>query len=138
MQRYALPFSVVERVVRAVEVTPLPDVPEIVCGIVNVQGRVIPVMNVRMRFHLPEREIELGDQLVLAATAQRTVAFFADSVSGVIDYAEDSVVAAEFIVPGMGCIAGVAKLADGMILIHDLDRFLSLDEEQSLSRALPP
>lgn len=136
MQRYALRFSVVVRVVRAVALTPLADAPDLVCGIVNVQGQVIPVINMRRRLQLPEREIALADQLVLAQTARRAVAFFADAVSGVLDYPEESLVAVDDIAPGMGCIDGVAKLTDGMILIHDLDRFLSLDEEHVLTQAL--
>lgn len=135
-QRYALPFFAVERVVRAVEVTPLPDTPEIVSGIVNVQGKVIPVVNVRRRFHLPQRDTALNDLLVLARSARRDVAFFADTVAGLVDYPENSVVLSDVIVPGMGCVAGVAKLVDGMILIQDLDRFLSLDEEDALDAAL--
>ena len=138
MQRYALPFSVVERVVNAVEVTPLPDAPDIVCGIVNVEGKLIPVVNMRRRFHFPERETGLGDQLVLARAGRRSVAFFVDSVSAVADYPSSNVVAAEAIMEGMGCINGVVKTADGVILIHDLARLLSLDDEQALDRALAP
>ncbi len=135
-QRYALPFPVVERVVRAVEVTPLPDAPEIVCGVINVQGQVIPVVNMRRRFGLPQREVALTDQIVLAQTARRQIAFFVDAVNGLIEYAEQAEVSAENIAPGMGCISGVVKFADGMVLIHDLERLLSLDEEQSLGKAL--
>ena len=54
-QRYALHLLAVERVVRAVEVTALPEAPEIVLGVVNVKGRIVPVINVRRRFRLPER-----------------------------------------------------------------------------------
>ena len=135
-QRYALPFSVVERVVRAVEVTPLPDAPAIVRGIINVQGQVVPVVDVRARFDLPARTTALTDQIVLAQTARRQVAFFVDAVDGLVDYAARAVVDAASIAPGKGGIAGVLKFSDGMILIHDLDRFLSLDEEQSLDEAL--
>jgi chemotaxis signal transduction protein len=52
-QRYALHLDAVKRIVRAVEVTPLPKAPQIVLGVVNVQGKVIPVMNLRSRFSLP-------------------------------------------------------------------------------------
>lgn len=135
-QRYALPLTRVERVVRAVEITALPSAPEIVCGILNVQGRVMPVVDIRRRFQLPERETALADHLIIARAARRTVAFFVDMVSGVVDISESDVVAADAVVPGLGCIAGVVKLNDGVILIHDLDRFLSLDEEDALDKAL--
>jgi len=65
-QRYALHLSAVERAIRMVEITPLPKAPEIVIGVVNIHGAVIPVLNIRKRFRLPEREPDLGDQLIVA------------------------------------------------------------------------
>ncbi len=84
-QRYALYLPVVERVVNAVEVTPLPKVPDIVLGVINVQGKVIPVVNIRRRFGLPEREIELSYQFIIANTSKQMVVLVADTVSGVIE-----------------------------------------------------
>jgi purine-binding chemotaxis protein CheW len=135
-QRYALPLSTVERVVRVVEVTPLPQAPDIVLGVVNVQGRVIPVVNPRRRFRLPERDIALTDQLVIAHTTRRPVALVVDAVTGVLEYSGREAVGARDIVPGMEYVEGVVKLADGLVLIHDLDRFLSLDEATALDRAI--
>ena len=56
-RRIALPLAAVERVVRAVEVTPLPKAPAVVLGAVNVQGNLVPVFHLRRRFRMPEREI---------------------------------------------------------------------------------
>jgi purine-binding chemotaxis protein CheW len=135
-QRYALPLSAVERVVRAVEVTPLPAAPDIVCGVVNVHGQIVPVVDVRRRFHLPARETTLADQIVIAQSARRKVAFFIDAIGGVAECEERDVVPGNRIVPGLERVAGVAKLEDGLILIHDLDSFLSLDEEEVLDKAM--
>jgi purine-binding chemotaxis protein CheW len=135
-QRYALHLSAVERIIRAVEVTPLPKAAEIVLGIINMQGRIIPVVNIRRRFRLPEREIDLSDQLIIANTIKRSVALVVDEVRGVIEQAQEEVVPAEAVLPGAKYVEGVVKLEDGMILIHDLNRFLSLEEERSLDKAL--
>ncbi len=135
-QRYALPLPVVDRVVRMAAITPLPKAPDIVLGIVNIQGRVTPVINIRRRFCLPDREIVLTDQLVVAHTAQRTVALVADAVLDVIACSAQSLIAAENILPKVEYVEGVIKLADGLILIHDLDKFLSLEETSSLGHAL--
>ena len=134
--RIALPLSVVERVIRAVYLTPLPGAPDIVLGAVNVQGRVIPVVNMRRRFRLEDRQIALTDRLVIAHTTQRPVALVADAVSGVLEYPEPALVDAENILPGLEYVDGVAKLEDGLILIHNLNRFLSLDEESALEHAM--
>ena len=76
-QRYALYLPVVERVVSAVEVTPLPKAPDIVLGVINMQGKVIPVVNIRRRFGLPERQIDLSDQFIIANTTKRPVVLVA-------------------------------------------------------------
>ncbi|MGC2423551.1 MAG: chemotaxis protein CheW [Nitrospirota bacterium] len=135
-KRYALHLTTVQTVVRAVESTPLPKAPDIVTGIVNMHGNVIPLVNVRKRFRLPERDIGLSDHLIVAQTARRAVALIADNVEGVIEHPDEWITAPETIMPQMEYIEGVAKLADGMVLIHDLDRFLSLDEEKALNDAL--
>lgn len=134
----ALRLSSVERVIRAVYVSPLPDAPEIVSGVVNIQGRVIPVVNMRRRFRLADRPVALTDRLVIARTNQRPVALVADAVSGVREYSEPDIIDAVSILPGLEYVDGVAKLEDGLILIHDLSRFLSLDEESALDRAMMP
>jgi purine-binding chemotaxis protein CheW len=64
------------------------------------------------------------------------VALAVDAISGVIDLSPHETVSPQAIVPGMEHVAGVAKLPDGMLFIHDLARFLSLDEEGALEAAL--
>jgi len=135
-QRYGLRLSAVERVVRAVEVTPLPSAPEIVLGVINLAGRVVPVMNVRQRFGLPEKESDLSDQFIIARTAMRIVALLVDSVSALVEASAEDVVHAAKILPQMDYVDGVAKLEDGMILIHDIDKFLSLEEARMLDEVM--
>ena len=135
-QRYALPLHEVERVVRMVAITPLPNAPDIIMGLVNFHGRVIPVINMRRRFGLPEREPSLSDTLIIAQTARRPVALVADAVLDVIACAVQNQIAAEDILAGVEYVEGVVKTTDGLIFIHDLDRFLSLEEEDSLDRVL--
>lgn len=134
--RYALPLERVDRAVGMVEVTPLPKTPAIVRGIVNVQGRLVPVIDLRRRFGLPERNMRLDDHLLIARSATRTLAMIVDRVSGVVACDALEVVASASVVPGTDYVQGIAKLADGMVLIHDLDHFLSLDEAHSLDQAL--
>jgi purine-binding chemotaxis protein CheW len=135
-QRYALPLAVVDRIVRAVEILPLPTAPKIVSGIVNIQGRIVPVVDMRRRLGLPLRDAVPSDQIVVAQTSRRTVAFFIDAIGGVVECTDDSIVPGTRIVPGLEGVNGVVKMEDGMILVQDLDRFLSLDEETVLEKAL--
>lgn len=135
-QRYALSLFSVERVVQAVEITPLPKAPDIVQGVINLHGRVIPVFNVRRRFRLPEKEIAPDDHMIIARTGKRAVSLAAERVEGVIDESCGDPVPSEEILPELEYVQGVVKLEEGLVLIHDLDTFLSLDEERKLDHAI--
>jgi len=134
--RYALPLSSVKRVIPAIEITPLPQAPGITLGVINIRGEILPVVNIRKRFRLPEREVDLGDQIILGHTSRRSVAMVVDTVSGVMEAPKERVVIPDKIAPNLRYIEGVVKLEDGIVLIHDLDKFLSLEEEQDLDAAL--
>jgi purine-binding chemotaxis protein CheW len=135
-QLFALRLSAVERIVRAAEVTPLPSAPEAVLGVINMLGQVIPVFDTRRRFGLPVREVTLSDQFIVALSRARRVALVVDTVRGVHESAEEDTVALERVLPVRGHIEGVVKLKDGLVCIHDLDEFLSPDEDKTLDAAL--
>lgn len=135
-QQYALKLSAAERAIHAVEITPLPKSPEAVAGMINVRGQVLPVFSVRRRFRLPDRELLPEDQFIIAMAKRRRVALWVDEVRGVIECDAEAVTAMADIAPGTTDLAGVVKVADGLTLIHDLDLFLSLDEEAVLDQAL--
>ena len=134
--KFALHLLAVQRIVRVVEVTILPKAPDIVVGIINLQGQLIPVFDLRMRFGLPTRETRLNDQMIIATTVKRTVALIVDSVDDVIETPAEHIFAAEKILPDLEYVEGVLKMEDGMVFIHDLERFLSPWEEKALCQAL--
>lgn len=139
--RCALRLSSVIRALRAVEITPLPNAPSIVMGVINLGGRIIPVVSLRRRFSLPERDLRLADQLLIAMTSGgmshggRTLALVVDEVVGVLDLSAQET-AAENILPGLEHLHGVAKTPDGLVFVYDLDTFLSLEEEEALAESL--
>jgi len=134
-QRYALPLEDVERIIRAAALTPLPKAPDIVLGILDLQGEVIPVVNIRKRFRLPERGIRPEDLFIVARAGSLKVALVVDEAHGVME-PEQEPVPPEAVVAGLDYVAGVTRTEEGLVLIHDLDTFLSLEEENSLSKAL--
>jgi len=135
-QQYALPLTTVQRVVRMVEVTPLPEAPEVVLGVIDFHGNIIPVMSMRKRFGLPEFETSLSDQLIVADTAIRRVALVVNSVTGVLERTTEEVTEAEKIVPGGQYVEGITRLGDGILFIHNLEHFLSKKEGEQLDDLL--
>ena len=135
-QRFGLRLEAVEQVVRLVAIMALPEAPEIVQGVIDLRGRIVPVVDVRKRFRLPHRSPRLSDHLIIAHTARRPVALLVDAVEGVVDSTAAAVTAAAEILPGLAYLEGVVRLNGGPIFIHDLDSFLSLEEERALDAAL--
>lgn len=135
-RRFALPLAAVEHVVRAVDVTPLPRAPSIVLGAINVAGHVLPVLNVRRRFAMSERALVPADSFLLARTARRPVVLAIDEAEGVVERPLGDIVESAQIAPGLEHFPGVVGFDDGLVLIHDLERFLSLDESQALDDAM--
>lgn len=135
-QRYALHLRTVERVLPMAEVSPLPKAPPITLGVINFHGTVIPILDIQRRFGFPPRDYGLTAHLLVARTSRRMLAVPVDEVLEVREVAADAVTSSDTVLPGIGHVAGIVALADGLLFIHDLETFLSLDEEQRLTEAL--
>ena len=128
-QRYALALAVVLKVIRAVELTSLPETPENLVGLLNLRGEIVPVLNIRKRFHLPSHDVDIDDRIVICKAGPRTIAFMADVVVGVVELDPEEVDDAVHILPEMvPFIEGVGKLNDHTVLIYVLDRLFSIQE----------
>ena len=122
---YGLPLSSVVRVIRAVAITPLPEAPDTVLGVINVQGRIIPVVNMRLKLRLKNRAVDIEDKLIIARTSISMVALAVDAVEGVVKHSDAEVTKGDEVLAGLENLVCVIKLNDTPIPIHDLDRFLS-------------
>jgi len=135
-QNYALPLAAVDRIVRMVEVTPLPGAPDVVEGVIDIQGEVIPVVSIRRRLGLIHRPVGISDSLVIAHARNRRLAVIVESVSGVVERSGDDVVSTRDIARATPYIEGLLKTGDGLVLIQDLEKVFSLDEASALDEAM--
>ena len=135
-QRYALPIADVRELVRAVAITPLPDAPALIEGVVDVRGRILPVLDVRARFGLPARPVDPSDQFIVASAGARGVILRVDRATHLALVDEGALPSSPAAAPETAYMAGVARLEDGLVLIHDLATFLSTAEGESLDAAL--
>lgn len=135
-QIYALDLWEVERIVRAVEVKPLPEVPSYVAGVVDVHGRVLPVIDLRLRFDQPTRPLAITDQFIIARTPTHSVVLPVDSALGSCDIRTDSI-PPDTELPR--CVRKVVPLNVGLAYSLDLQRVLFGDErpfDSHLARVL--
>lgn len=134
--RYALELRSVREVMPAVLISPLPEAPAVIEGIVDIRGELVPVYDLRLRFGLPPRALNRGERLVSAWTGARLVAFRCERTEWV-EHVPRSLIEGPDAVPGAGRhIAGVARLEDGLVLIQNLEEFLEAAEAESLDAAL--
>jgi purine-binding chemotaxis protein CheW len=124
----AIRLEDVREIVGAVRITPLPDSKAPVVGFIDVRGEEIPVLSVRSRWGLPEQRIRLSDAFVLVASGDVTAALHVDQALGTSRVSTDEIELARKDLTGADHPAGVVKLGSGLIVIHDLARFLSLEE----------
>jgi purine-binding chemotaxis protein CheW len=131
-QEYALDIANVVQVVRMVAITQMPEAPEIVEGVINLRGKVIPVIDIRRRFGLLAKPYDLNTQLLITRMDGRMMALIVDVVSEVLTMPASSIEAPSEIAPQMKNLSAVGKLGDRLLLILDLDRILTFEEERRL------
>ena len=133
---YALPLGNVIRVIHALEIRELPKAPEIIAGIINVKGEIIPVVDLRKRFGMKVREIIPDDNFILCDTGKRHIALWIDEVTGLKELVAGNYLETKDALPYAQFIKGVAKIEENIILIYDLEQCLNLNEELELEKAL--
>lgn len=125
-EEYGVPINQVREVVRVSGITSVPNSPPYMEGVVNLRGRVLPVLNLRKRLRLPARDISRTSRILVSETGDKVIGLLADSVSHVIKVPPDFVEAApeDVLEVDTDYITGVGKLKDRLIILLDLERLL--------------
>lgn len=126
-QHYALPLSSVERIVRAVEITELPTPSKDTLGVINIEGRIVPVLNSRKIFGKPEREMELRDLFVIVTESNKSVALVADQVKPVMVVPDEKIVPSEEF-NSNGYVKGITGDKNGMIIVLATEQVLAVQK----------
>jgi purine-binding chemotaxis protein CheW len=134
--KFALPSVAVDRVERAVMLTPVPDAPAPVLGVVNDGGDVVPVLGLRGRLGLEEREVVPSDRLLFSFANGRRMALLADRISDVLEIEAGVARDADEIWPGVSFLKSLAGLGADVVLVQNMNALLDSDQERDLSKAL--
>ncbi len=129
------PLAIVKRVLRAAAVRPLPQTPQGVLGVVDIAGQRIPVFTLRPRLGLSTRALDPNDRFVMTRTAQGPLIFIMDTVVEVRDYEPEKEIVPHPSIAKVKNCAGLEYMADGQILINDIDLIFSVEEQQLLLSA---
>lgn len=136
-EEYAVDILKVQEINRMKEITRVPNAPYYVEGVINLRGKVIPVVSLRKKFGLPEEEDTSKQRIMIMDIQGITIGLIVDSVSEVLRISTDIVeppppmtysVSSEF-------IFGIAKLEDRLIILLDMDRLIGKEESQGMLEA---
>ena len=123
VEEFAVDILAVQEIIRLLQITRVPRAPAYVVGVINLRGKVIPVIDLRVRFGMPEVERDSHTRIVVMEFEQRIVGFLVDAVSQVLRIPAATVEPAPSVVAGVGSeyIRGVGKMNDRLLILLDLD-----------------
>ncbi|WP_406042078.1 chemotaxis protein CheW [Succinimonas sp.] len=133
---YGINVMQVQEVLRYSEIAPVPGSPDYVLGIINLRGNVVTVIDTRMRFGIEPMEVTDSSRIVIIEAGGQVVGILVDSVAEVVDLSVDDIDPA----PNIGTeesaqfIKGVANLGQELLIIIDLNKLLTADEWDEISR----
>lgn len=134
--RYAIDTDCVHEIVRAVQPSRLPKGPDVVTGVINARGEILPLLDLRVRFGLPAMPMRVHDVFVIVQTSLRRIAFRADRACALMRVPLHDISTLSQNVPRAQYAAGTARLSDGLLLICDVELFLDEAERVTLAGAL--
>jgi len=133
-ETYGIDISSVHEIIRMQTITDVPRTPDFVEGVINLRGRIIPVIDLRKRFGLPPGEQTAGSRIIVVEVNGVTVGMTVDAVSEVLRLPEANIEPPPTIFSGVDVsyLRAVGKWQEKLIILLNLDRVLYAKEQQAL------
>jgi len=137
-EEFSLDILRVQEIIRHMDLTRVPRTPEFVEGVINLRGRVIPVLDLRKRFGLPVGEKTHETRIIVVDVDDKTVGFKVDAVSEVLRIPADTVEPPPQLVTSIESdyIKGVGKLDGRLLILLDVSKILSRSEKDALGNVV--
>lgn len=137
-ESYGMEIKYVKEIIGIQEITEMPELPEYIKGIINLRGKIIPVMDVRLRFKKEPKEYNDRTCVIVVASKDLLIGLIVDMVSEVLSIPEEDIVDP----PQMkkdhdsGYIKKIGKVGDNVKLLLDCERLLTDEEVDDLNELL--
>lgn len=134
-EEFGVDILKVQEIIRMMPITKVPNAPAFVEGVINLRGKVIPVIDMRKRFGMPSSPHNSQTRIEVMDLQGQVVGFVVDAVSEVLRIKESTVEPPPPVVAGVGSeyMRGVGKLQDRLLILLDLDKLLTESELETLS-----
>lgn len=133
-EEFGIDILKVQEIIRPVDITRVPNAPSFVEGVINLRGRIVPVVDLRKRFGLAEREQDQHIRIIVVELIDKVVGFMVDAVREVIRVDRSVIEPPPDLAIGIDThyIKGVAKLDDRLLILLELEEVLSAEEKKAL------
>jgi len=129
-ESYGVDIGMVSEIIRLQEITKVPRTPTFVVGVINLRGKIIPVVSLRTIFHLPAAEQTRESRIVVVDIGGQQTGVMVDAVTEVLRIAADAVEPPSSVIAGADSdyLLGIAKVGDKMITLLNLEKVLSREQ----------
>ena len=136
-EEYGVDILKVHEIDRMMDITEVPNAPSSIEGVINLRGKVIPVINLRKKFNLPPREAD-GRTMIVVVDIGTSAGMIVDSVSEVLRISSDIVEPPPSMTTGLSSeyIRGVGKLKDRLLILLDIEKLLGTQEKAETAKAV--
>lgn len=135
-EEFGVDILKVQEIIRTMEITKVPRAEQFVEGVINLRGKVIPIIDLRRRFGLASKQYDKHTRIIVIEISNMIVGFVVDSVSEVLRIPSGTVEPPPAVVAGLDSeyISGVGKLHDRLLILLDLDELLSNEDMEALGQ----
>ncbi len=136
-EEYGLDIMRVQEIILMGQITEIPEVPSFICGLINLRGKVIPIVDLRKRFRLEAKASGEHTRIIVVNAADNTFGIVVDAVSEVlrIDAGQMEPAPTGLLGLDQAYIKGLVKMPDKIMIVLNLDNILSHDDQTALSDA---
>lgn len=137
-EEFGIDILKVEEIIRVISITQIPNSPEFIEGVVNLRGRVIPVINLRTRLGFEKKEFDNQTRVIVVEVSGMTLGFIVDSVREVLRIPKSITEPPPSITAGVNSeyITAVGKLENRLLILLDLEKVLDLKQKEELSEVM--
>ena len=129
-EEYGIEITRVREIILMGEITRIPQSPPYVRGLINLRSTVIPVIDLRVRFGLPEAELTDESRIMVLSVGNKLIGTIVDSVSEVLRISHDQVAPPPSTITGLGqdYLTGLVRLEDRLLILLDIDKLFGQEE----------
>jgi len=135
---YGIGIQTVKEVIKIKNITQLPKTPSFVRGVINLRGDVIPVIDLREKFGLPQEDYTDKTRVIVVELDGKSIGMVVDSVSTVINIAQNDIEPPPSLVGGLSAefLKGVGKIGEELIILINIEKVLTAEEKIDLESSL--